>query len=103
MEQIEKVARAIDPQAWAADRHHMSAIRCWRRDMSMHSARAAIASLRELSDAMWLAGADTLVGGGENWRKSKFRRAWQAAIDTALRESWPESPATAPRAQRATP
>lgn len=46
--------------------------------------RAALLALREPDEAMWLAGADTLTGGGINWRKSKFRRAWQAAIDSIL-------------------
>lgn len=75
MEMVEKVARAIDPLVWArdgdypAERARIEA----RRFTSLTQARAAIAAMREATDAMTEAALD--------------EAGWRAEPYTAPRES----------------
>lgn len=49
---IERIARAIAPEAWEPGRYFGSAVRRWRREMSIRNARAALAALREPTEGM---------------------------------------------------
>lgn len=108
---IERVARIIDPDAWApvdqcasyVARHTIPKHR--QREESLAKARKILAALREPSDAMMIAAANTPgmkavsavmelhQGRGYRFNESDFPdnmspilQAWHAAIDTALTE-----------------
>lgn len=85
MNMVEKVARAIDPEAWKDDlpvptRADTIAFHEGRQ-ASIARARAAIGAMREPSDSM-LAAMDQSAG---QW-------AWLAGIDAALSEGKEEVP-----------
>lgn len=84
MTALERAARTIDPQAWADDVYWPSHSRTWRRDMSMHSARAALLSLREPDEAMLEAMGNAGLDASE--KRDVEIAIYQAAIDTILAE-----------------
>lgn len=53
-EMVERVARALCPDAWLVSESGLHALVCWdtEQERARHKARAAIAAMREPTDAM---------------------------------------------------
>lgn len=80
MHMIEKVARAIDPAAWA-EPTTASLTPLWkepRKRQSQETARAAIAAMREPTPQMVIAGVEAFGLGGP------LEPVYEAMIDAAL-------------------
>lgn len=73
---VDRVARILEPQAWAALGAGDTLAYKNRRTSSLRKARAAIEGMREPTDAMIDAGA----------KEYTVLMMWQAAIDAALKE-----------------
>lgn len=79
---VEKVARRLEPQAWAALGTGDTTESKRRRSLSLRQARAAIEAMREPDDEMAKAGIAA-------WEKSPMAVVTQfrAMIDKAIQES----------------
>lgn len=73
-EMVERVARAIDPNAWEEGAHWYAFERKWRRGKSLHAARAAIEAMREPTYSMKQAVKDGM----------DHAEVWSAMIAAAL-------------------
>lgn len=86
MTKLQEVARAIDPEAWPADRYSAHwGIRTVRREASIVAARAAIEAMRQPTPDMYHAAVMTHVhenGGIEH----SPDLSWKAMIDAILSE-----------------
>jgi hypothetical protein len=77
---IEKVAKVLEPQAWAALGIGDTLAYKSRRTSSLRKARAAIEALREpTNDMVW-------AHEVPHYGPDEAREAWQAMIDAALAE-----------------
>lgn len=96
---IERVARVLEPQAWAAQEHGDSVAYRNRRTASIRKARAAIEAMREPTEGMHEAaegisvyyddfscGDGNITLGSPGYRQ-KFNQVWQQLIDAALKET----------------
>lgn len=86
---VEKVARVLEPQAWAALGAGDTLAYKNRRTSSLRKARAAIEAMREPSAPMVQAGAtseDAVVGSSENCAAATYRAMIQAALTPSERE-----------------
>lgn len=87
-EMVERVARALDPEAFGHDFPVMAAKHYEvRRSISMKRARAAIEAMREPTEAMVKAVYDQADPGfcDEPGESTSPRDAWQQMIDEALK------------------
>lgn len=81
---VERVARAIDPDEWALI-DNKTAVTYDARGLSLQRARAAIAAMREPTEAMADAPARAGVYAGDyTMHAGEATEAWQAMIDAAL-------------------
>ena len=79
MTDLERVARALAPRAWAALGNGDTLAQKSRRTASLRHARAAFAAVHDPSEAM-IAAADADAGGFP----SRGRNVWRAMIDAIL-------------------
>jgi hypothetical protein len=84
---VERVARILEPQAWAALGTGDTLAYRNRRTSSLRKARAVLTALREPSNTTMTAGAQKLHGfiHGKTDPKSGAWQVWQAMINAALK------------------
>lgn len=73
---LDRVAGALRDACPIGDRMHP--------DVARHMARAAINAMREPTQEMDIAGAETMPAAEAYDMPDDFKNAWQAAIDAAL-------------------
>jgi len=78
---IERIAGIIDPNAW--DNPPQSKLWANRREVARGKARAVLAVMREPSEAMKLAGCDTLISNKRKSWAMAAGDAYTAMIDAA--------------------
>lgn len=92
---IERVARVLEPQAWAALGIGDTFVYKNRRTSSLRKARAAIAALREPTEEMYEAGGtseafqiQSSIDPSRLWQPGQIIAAtvWRTMIDAALSE-----------------
>lgn len=79
---VERVARALDPLAWAALGLADTEKLAFRRKRSMEQAVVAIRAMREPTEAMLEAGA-LMIGGGPDWRPGRTEAVIASYRETA--------------------
>lgn len=81
---IERLARALDPEAWDQVYFDKST-RFWRRDNAEKSVRAILLAMREPSEEMLRSETGALPDAMQKFY-SDAQDVWQAMIDAALKE-----------------